>query len=471
MAGSHVAALLAAALFGTATAAHLRTQGTVVSVSLKPTRKVFAPTNVALRSGGSRDLSLLDVQSSSGEAAQQRQQLQAAHWAMRAEAQKLHALQYYGEVAVGTPPQLFTVIFDTGSGQLLLPGGSCDSGACKTHRRFAENQSSTAVPIGWADQPFTKAKSDTDRDTAVMSFAMGSCTGQYARDRVCLGKACAVADFVEMIEESDDPFKTAEWDGVLGLGQALSDHAEFNIFSVLARGSGSTSSLHRPVFAVYLGRNIDDPAEITFGDFRKERMATPLKWVKVSVEGYWQFQFTDIMVDGKPTGLCQKYGDRQCQGVLDTGSSLMMGPKADLDPLMELLHFSRGSSSLNCSKTQQFPKLGFLVEGEVLEMEADEYMDRAHGPQQKEGMDSCWAHMMPVADTGRGPIFVLGMPFLRAFYTVYDVKAKKIGMARAKHSAPVADATMPAVPLQSLRPGGDDLGGQSKRLSNNALRK
>eukprot|EP00439_Symbiodinium_sp_Y106_P067127 s2646_g11.t1 len=46
---------------------------------------------------------------------------------MRAQAQQLHALQYYGEVHVGTPPQRFTVIFDTGSGQLMLPSARCTS--------------------------------------------------------------------------------------------------------------------------------------------------------------------------------------------------------------------------------------------------------------------------------------------------------------------------------------------------------
>ena len=122
---------------------------------------------------------------------------------------------------------------------------------------------------------------------------------------------------------------------------------------------------------------------------------------------------------------------------------------------------------------------------------------------------------MPVGDTGRGPgqgaqqqipkhafsgaIFVLGMPFLRAFYTVYDVeakavclvaecrseldKAKRMGIARAKHKSKqallhvvscrcstrlrrtqnaqvIADAGA-QVKLVSLRPAGTDLQGKA----------
>merc|ERR1719456_1314006 len=97
-----------------------------------------------------------------------------------------------------------------------------------------------------------------DRDTQVVKFAMGDAVGQYSRDNVCLGSGsqtfCALADFVETIEESDNPFKDAEWDGILGLGQAASDAAEFNVFAVLA--ANSTPSMHRPIFAVYLGRQI-----------------------------------------------------------------------------------------------------------------------------------------------------------------------------------------------------------------------
>jgi len=107
-----------------------------------------------------------------------------------------HKSAYYGQISVGAPQsQLFEVVFDTGSGHLVLPSTMCKSETCLAHQRYKRKASLLAQDI---DVDGTVVKPGEMRDQITVSFGTGEVTGVFVQDRVCLGEATSSEPFAEV---------------------------------------------------------------------------------------------------------------------------------------------------------------------------------------------------------------------------------------------------------------------------------
>lgn len=350
-----------------------------------------------------------------------------------------HKTAYYGQIMLGEPRQSFTVIFDTGSGHIILPAAACTSPTCLSKRRFDTATSESATDIQHDGTPL---KPDAARrDQLSITFGTGQVKGQFVHDTVCLGQgeeSCVGMRMVLATDMTEDPFRAFSFDGVLGLGLGgLSLKPEFNFFGSLAKAH----ELPKPQFSVFLNARDGGPSEVSFGGHSEAHLSSPLSWTPVAdpERGYWQVRLRGVRLGDEPLALCST-GD--CRAIIDTGSSLLGVPRTELRAahrrLARVLPEDH-DDSMNC---RQFPgpDVVFELDGFEIRLTAEDYSRAAPASMLVAGAapghrrDFCRASLLPVdLKPPLGPnIFVWGEPVLRRFYTVYDWGERRIGFGLAK---------------------------------------
>lgn len=324
----------------------------------------------------------------------------------------IHKTAYWGTVTLGTPAQEFKVIFDTGSGNLILPASKCDMAGCNPHKKYNPTASSTSAAV----------VNERGEGSTEISFGTGDISGDYYKDKFCIAEnLCSDVRFVAATAQSPEPFSETPFDGILGLGfRDLSMGEHFNIVDEL----NANSQLPGGTFAVFL--TDDSNSEITFGGYRPEQVASDIVWAKVVRESYWQVGVDDITFNNAETGLC----DGGCQVAVDTGTSMLAGPSDLVDKLSNKL-----AAKDDCSNFDQLPTIGFKVDNKVLNLSPEDYMDKSAG-------DCSFSIMSLDVPPPKGPLFIFGDPFLRRFVTIYDRSGPRVGFAVAKHGS--LDATQAA---------------------------
>mmetsp|Transcript_9546 Transcript_9546/g.33826 ORF Transcript_9546/g.33826 Transcript_9546/m.33826 type:complete len:455 (+) Transcript_9546:102-1466(+) len=331
----------------------------------------------------------------------------------------VHKTSYYGRVTIGTPGQSFLVVFDTGSGNLLVPSEECQNEACMKHARFGANQSSSFQQVS-CDGSAHAAGGAAPEDEVSITFGTGEVWGRCVQEQICIGSVCSRGSLVLATYESPMPFSSFKFDGVLGLGtRAMSQGDDFNLMDRLQK----TGVLKQAMFSVFMSDSDDEVSEITFGKVKHEHLASELFWVDIARDsGYWEVQVDDMHINGAPQSLCAG-----CYAAVDTGTSELAGPSAVIDELARRLNVLE-----DCSNLDSLPTLGFEIAGRVLNLEPRDYIDQANG--------NCQVSLMALdVPPPKGPLFVLGIPFLQKFVTVYDNDKRRVGFGVARHTGQSAD--------------------------------
>ena len=315
--------------------------------------------------------------------------------------------QYFGVISMGSPPQSFTVIFDTGSSNLWVPKVGC---------------SHCGNPFFGKKHKYDHTTSESyeeDGKTFEIMYGSGSVSGYWSKDEVTIAEDIAINGqrFAEISDAGGlgIAYAFGKFDGILGLGfSSISIDNTPTVFE----NAIQQNKVDQPVFAFYLGDN--GPGELTFGGYDPDKFEGDLEFVKLEAATYWE-----IAMDGVSAGAFKKEG--KITAIVDSGTSLLVGPKADVSQLANALGATAnimGEYTIDCKLVNDLPDIVFTIAGKDYTIPGPSAVIQAQG--------TCLFAVMGMDFPAGGPQWILGDVFMRKYYTVFNYVDETVGFAPAK---------------------------------------
>ncbi|KAF8585024.1 acid protease [Ramaria rubella] len=247
-------------------------------------------------------------------------------------------LQWYGNISFGTPPQIFTVVFDTGSSSAEIPGIGCEG--CENQRAFNSSASTTFVNLN---------------QTAVLNFATGvgvdpsdfeNMTLSSVNDTMTILNYSAPDTSFFLITSQTSGFASDPFDGIIGMGY----NPHQSVFRVLNVNNKPAA------FGLYLTPKSIGNAELTLGGFDESKISGELHYSPILIPdvlpGFWTLNSSSVSVNGKTSSFL----NNPQQIIFDSGTSNLVFPKNVTEAIYSLIsskivpHGNLGAYGLPCSE-------------------------------------------------------------------------------------------------------------------------
>jgi len=348
-------------------------------------------------------------------------------------------VQYFGTFTAGN--QELPVIYDTGSFEVILLSTLCTD--CEAGPAMYDAKSSPTFDAG-------------DGVMAQHVFGSGPVLSKRGVETCRVGPSnspmvATGMPFWQVVEHDIDVWhKYAEFSGIVGLGHSA--HAPS-----MEGNSSRSSELDSQVllerigvssFSICLERSTGTPPGwISFGPQVDSARASPhFRHVEVVGQIHWGVVMTSLSAGGPQWVSGSDPCNPSCAAIIDSGTSLIAAPSgvfARLSPVFD-------SIEKDCSNLGSLPDITFNLGAELIilppaiyVMKVTHYVEKPQTvwesmvePPSLIPVTECVPAFMPMdkMTTQYGPVWILGMPFLRYYYTVFERSPKAIHIAYADAS-------------------------------------
>jgi len=314
-------------------------------------------------------------------------------------------IYYYSTISLGTPPQPFEFVLDTGSATLWIPSEECTS----------------CLEGDWNPSEFSKAKSSTYRDLHTpfeITYGVDNATrtyvsGNYGTETVTWGDYLVLEDTPLGVVSYQQQFgRGLHFDGILGLAfEGLLQGKTESLLHLLEE----KYSFPEPVFSFRMtdqqGRPLGEKCEFVLG----ERLVDPIVWVPVSMfmppqgtapQYFWWASHLEGHFNDKRIG--------RSLFVVDSGTSAIVVPQALCDELQ--------FNPRTITKMSDVPRISFEIGGYEYILERTDFI-LSIGKEQS-AMIECGGRM-----------WILGDVFHRKYMVTYDFMNHRFGLPMGKKLA------------------------------------
>ncbi|KAF9792193.1 aspartic peptidase domain-containing protein [Thelephora terrestris] len=342
---------------------------------------------------------------------------------------------YLGAVQIGTPPQSFNVVLDTGSSDLWVTGKGCAS-CTSTTPSFNYNASSTLqISQGSNGQPAAVS----------ITYGSGAVNGYLVRDTVSMGGFQVTLQPWLLVDQTTSGLLDGTDAGIMGLAyDTIANTGATPFWQTLAAG-GKLSTPEMSFWITRESNNPNAPTEtfggvFTLGGQNQTLYQGDVEFLplveNIGKPTYWLLNVTAVTVNGKSVTLPS--GN---VAAIDTGTTLIGGPSAAVAAIYAQIP---GSSQLsgNLAGFYGFPctttlAISFSFGGQSWPINtADMNLGRV-----STGSSICAGGIFDLTagsniGTGGGnPSWVVGATFLKNVYSVFRYQPAAIGFAQLSNAA------------------------------------